>query len=83
MIGRARGAAGGTAMPTEVAERHRRADALGRRVDDLAARAQPRIIVLTTPATEQRFRGRKDGGRRDPNLGSIIPKLRDDGFNRS
>lgn len=80
MIGRARGAAGGTAMPTEVAERHRRADALGRRVDEIAASAQPRIIVLTTPATDQWIRGRKDGGRRDPNLGSIIPKLRDDGF---
>jgi hypothetical protein len=37
-------------------------------------------VVLTLPGSYQRIGGSAGGARRDPNLGSVIPKLREAGF---
>jgi hypothetical protein len=40
----------------------------------------PRVVVLTLPSSYQRIGGASDGHRRDPNLGSVIPALRETGL---
>ncbi len=61
-------------------ERHRREAILDERLARLAALPSPRIVVLTLPGSYQRIGAGADGDRRDPNLGSVIPKLREAGF---
>jgi hypothetical protein len=64
---------------TRTAELRARDDRLADRVAALAAGDDPRVVVLTTPATHQRVAA-ADGARRDPNLGSVIPRLEGAGF---
>ena len=61
-------------------ERRRREATLDERLGRLAALPSPRIVVLTLPGSYQRIGAVADGDRRDPNLGSVIPKLREAGF---
>jgi hypothetical protein len=62
------------------AERRRREAMLDERLDRLATLPSPRIVVLTLPGSYQRIGGGTDVDRRDPNLGSLIPRLRQAGF---
>jgi hypothetical protein len=61
------------------AERRRRNALLDERVAMLASLPAPRIVVLTLPGSYQRIGG-AGGASRDPNLGSVIPKLHDAGL---
>jgi hypothetical protein len=61
-------------------ERRRRDAILDERFTTLAALPSPRIVVLTLPGSYQRIGTAANGDRRDPNLGSVIPKLREAGF---
>ena len=61
-------------------ERQRREALLDERLTRLAALPSPRIVVLTLPGSYQRIGAGADVDRRDPNLGSVIPKLREAGF---
>lgn len=75
-----RGRPGRAATARQATEWRRREEVLAERVGQLSAGAAPRVIVLTIPATYQQVRGADNGGRRDPNLGSVIPRLREAGF---
>ena len=61
------------------AERRRRNALLDERVAMLASLPGPRIVVLTLPGSFQHIGG-VGGTRRDPNLGSVIPKLHEAGL---
>ena len=61
-------------------EWHRREAMLDERLRSLAALPSPRIVVLTLPRSYQRIGAGTNGDRRDPNLGSVIPKLREARF---
>lgn len=61
------------------AERRRRDALLDGRLASLAALPAPRIVVLTLPGSYQRIGGAA-GARHDPNLGSVIPRLREAGL---
>ena len=61
------------------AERRRRDALLDDRLASLAAIPAPRIVVLTLPGSYQRIGG-AEGARHDPNLGSVIPRLREAGL---
>lgn len=61
------------------AERRRRDALLDDRLANLAALPAPRIVVLTLPGSYQRIGG-AGGARHDPNLGSVIPRLREAGL---
>jgi hypothetical protein len=60
---------------TESRDRERLLDA---RVRSMAGSHRPRVVALTTPATYQRVG--EEGARRDPHLGSVIPRLADLGL---
>ena len=61
------------------AERRQRNALLDERVAMLASLPAPRIVVLTLPGSYQRIGG-AGGTSRDPNLGSVIPKLQEAGL---
>jgi hypothetical protein len=61
------------------AERRRRNTLLDERVATLKGLPAPRIVVLTLPGSYQRIGG-TGGMSRDPNLGSVIPKLHEAGL---
>ena len=62
-----------------IVERRRRNALLDERVAMLASLPGPRIVVLTLPGSFQHIGG-LGGTRRDPNLGSVIPKLHEAGL---
>jgi hypothetical protein len=60
-------------------ERARRDSVLAGRVSGIVGGREPRVIVLTNPATYQRV-GADGGGPADPLFGAVIPRLRDSGI---
>jgi hypothetical protein len=62
------------------AEEARRRTVLDDRFDRSMAHPGPRIVVLTLPGSYQRVGPAGGAARRDPNLGSVIPRLIDSGL---
>jgi hypothetical protein len=65
---------------TADAERRGREGYLEERLARLIADDRPRVVALTLPRSYQRIGEREGGVRRDPNLGSVIPRLADMGL---
>jgi hypothetical protein len=62
------------------AERRRREALVEARIAHVSRLRRPRAIVLTLPSSYQRIGAGGRAGRQDPNLGAVIPALRDAGI---